>query len=306
MQFDRHTLVLLVRRPDAPELTDEEADELQDRHLAFRADLRDRGYLIGGGPLVDQDDERLRGISIMACDPETARRLSNEDPAVQAGRLAVEVMTWMVPAGNVRFERRARAAVDGRGGGGLTRLGLTRQQILAFRRRVGGLEERMPKSAKSLRQAAWAGLQDSMPRAALLSLHARVDGVEPSTWEHPSLAQLWGPRYSTYVVPKRDFALFSLGRLPDSRQGPPAGRAHGRAGPRPSQRHARDGPRGCGRTGSARERDQVRRDDRHGRDPLGRRAGADRLDSPCRRDRPGRRMPRARSALPPRLRADHG
>ena len=40
----------------------------------------------------------------MSCDPDTARRLSNEDPAVQAGRLAVEVMTWMVPAGNVRFE----------------------------------------------------------------------------------------------------------------------------------------------------------------------------------------------------------
>jgi hypothetical protein len=36
--------------------------------------------------------------------PKTARRLSNEDPAVRAGRLAVEVMTWMVPAGNVRFE----------------------------------------------------------------------------------------------------------------------------------------------------------------------------------------------------------
>ena len=105
VQFDRHTLVLLVLRPDAPKLTDEEAEELQDRHLAFRADLRDRGYLIGGGPLVDQDDERLRGISIMACDPETARRLSNEDPAVRAGRLAIEVMTWMVPAGNVRFER---------------------------------------------------------------------------------------------------------------------------------------------------------------------------------------------------------
>ena len=68
----------------------------------------------------------------------------------------------------------------------------------------------------SLRRAAWAGLQDSMPRAALLSLHARVHGVEPSTWEHPSLAQLWGPRYQTYVVPKRDFALFSLGRLPDN------------------------------------------------------------------------------------------
>ena len=74
----------------------------------------------------------------------------------------------------------------------------------------------MPKSSESLRRAAWAGLQDSMPRAALLSLHARVDGVESSTWEDPSLAQLWGPRYSTYVVPKCDFALFSLGRHPDN------------------------------------------------------------------------------------------
>jgi len=100
-----------------------------------------------------------------------------------------------------------------------SRLRLTRQQILAFRRRVGGLDERMPKGAKSLRRAAWAGLQDSMPRAALLSLHARVDRVEPSTWEDPSLAQLWGPRYSTYVVPKQDFALFSLGRLPDNAKG---------------------------------------------------------------------------------------
>jgi uncharacterized protein len=104
MQFDRHTLVLLVRPPDAPELSDEESAQLQDRHLAFRADLRARGYLVGGGPLVDQDDERLRGISIMTCDAETARRLCKDDPAVRAGRLAVEVMTWMVPAGNVRFE----------------------------------------------------------------------------------------------------------------------------------------------------------------------------------------------------------
>jgi Winged helix DNA-binding domain len=100
-----------------------------------------------------------------------------------------------------------------------SRLRITRQQILAFRRRVGALDERMPMGAQSLRRAAWAGLQDSMPRAAVLSLHARVEGVEPSTWEHPSLAQLWGPRYSTYVVAKQDFALFSLGRLPDNARG---------------------------------------------------------------------------------------
>src|SRR5436305_14946642 len=96
------------------------------------------------------------------------------------------------------------------------RLRVTRKQILAFRRRIGSLDVRMPMGSESLRRAAWAGLQDSMPRAALLSLHARVDGVGPSTWEHSALAQVWGPRYHTYVVPKCDFALFSLGRLPDS------------------------------------------------------------------------------------------
>src|SRR3954467_7465305 len=99
---------------------------------------------------------------------------------------------------------------------GQSRLCVTRDQILAFRRRVGALDERMRMGSQSLRRAAWAGLQDSMPRAALLSLHARVDGVASSTLADPSLAQLWGPRYHTYVVPKRDFALFSLGRLPDN------------------------------------------------------------------------------------------
>jgi hypothetical protein len=96
-----------------------------------------------------------------------------------------------------------------------SRLDLSRSQILAFRRRVGALDERLPRGARSLRRAAWAGLQDSMPRAALLSIHARVEGTHPSSWEDPSLVQVWGPRFSTYVVPARDRALFTLGRLPD-------------------------------------------------------------------------------------------
>jgi hypothetical protein len=99
------------------------------------------------------------------------------------------------------------------------RLRLTRRQVLAFRRRIGALDARMPAGPASLERAAWAGLQDSMPRAALLSLHARVEGVESSSWEHPALAQLWGPRYQTYVVAARDFALFSVGRLPDDARG---------------------------------------------------------------------------------------
>ena len=96
-----------------------------------------------------------------------------------------------------------------------SRLDLTRAQILAFRRHVGALDERLPRGRRSLRRAAWAGLQDSMPRAAIVSIHARVEGTTPSTWEDSSLVQLWGPRYHAYVIPARDLAVFSLGRLPD-------------------------------------------------------------------------------------------
>ena len=96
------------------------------------------------------------------------------------------------------------------------RLEFTRAQVLAFRRRSGGLDERLPPGPNSLRAAAWAGLQDSVPRAALLSIHARVEGTEPGTWEHPSLVQLWGPRFSAYVVAERDRAVFTVGRLPDN------------------------------------------------------------------------------------------
>lgn len=66
-----------------------------------------------------------------------------------------------------------------------------------------------------MENAAWAGLQDSMPRAALLSIHARVEDTAPDAWDDPAFVQLWGPRYSTYVVAERDVAVFTLGRLPD-------------------------------------------------------------------------------------------
>lgn len=92
---------------------------------------------------------------------------------------------------------------------------LSREQILAFRRRTGALDERLPAGETGRRQAAWAGLQDSMPRAALLSIHARVARTGPSSWEEAPLVQLWGPRYSVFVVARPDVALFTISRLPD-------------------------------------------------------------------------------------------
>ena len=93
---------------------------------------------------------------------------------------------------------------------------VSREQILAFRRRTGSLDERLPSGSASLARAAWAGLQDSVPRSALHSLHARVEGIGPDAWEDPSLVQVWGLRYTAYVVPAGDHAPFTVGRLPDS------------------------------------------------------------------------------------------
>lgn len=105
-----------------------------------------------------------------------------------------------------------------------SRLPLAREQILGFRRAAGALDQRLSHTPTSLRRAAWAGLQDSVPRSALLSLHARIDGIRPADWGAPSLAQVWGPRYTAYVIPAGDRAVFTLGRLPDDARG--RARAH--------------------------------------------------------------------------------
>src|SRR5438034_916548 len=62
---------------------------------------------------------------------------------------------------------------------------------------------------------AWVFRLSCQLGGSLLSIHARVEGTEPSTWEDSSLVQIWGPRHHAYVVPARDLAVFSLGRLPD-------------------------------------------------------------------------------------------
>ena len=94
-------------------------------------------------------------------------------------------------------------------------LAITRRQVLGFRQRVNGLEAKLPSGEASAHQAAWAGLKDSMPRAALLSLNARVDRIDAGSWEDPCLVQIWGPGYSVYVVAADDLAVFTLGRSPD-------------------------------------------------------------------------------------------
>jgi uncharacterized protein len=102
-EFDVYTLVLLRRPADAPEMPEDELDALQSRHLAYRAQLHSDGLLVANGPLGEQSDPSFRGLSIFSCDLEEAKRLSDLDPSVQAGRLAYDVFEWWVAAGTLAF-----------------------------------------------------------------------------------------------------------------------------------------------------------------------------------------------------------
>jgi uncharacterized protein YciI len=101
--FDVLTFVVLRRPDDAPEMSHEELDDLQARHLAYRADLRRQGLLVVNGPCGEQSDPSYRGMSIFACDPAEAARLSDGDPSVAAGRLGYDVMEWWVAADSLAF-----------------------------------------------------------------------------------------------------------------------------------------------------------------------------------------------------------
>lgn len=89
---------------------------------------------------------------------------------------------------------------------------VTREQAVAYRLQVNHLTDRLPPDSHE--RAAYVGLQDTGPRDALLGLHARMTGCTPSDWEHPSLIQTYSPREAVYVLPVRDFGVFTLGRLP--------------------------------------------------------------------------------------------
>jgi uncharacterized protein YciI len=96
----------ILRWPERmPDFTEEELDALQERHLAYQRELRERGILLAGGPLDDQPDERLRGLCFYAVGMEEARAAADADPSVQAGRLVVDLMTWNFLPGEVSFTR---------------------------------------------------------------------------------------------------------------------------------------------------------------------------------------------------------
>ena len=134
-----------------------------------------------------------------------------------------------------------------------SQLALTLQQLPTFRSGSGPLDERMPMGSTSLPLAAWAGLQAAACRAPRCFPCTRGStGSSRRRGRHPSLAQLWGPRYNAYRPEARLRALLAR-EAPHTDNRLRAERT-GRTGARAARRRADDRPRA--RTG-ARDRQLV-------------------------------------------------
>ena len=106
MQFEKFQLVILRAGDNPPQLSPEQGTDLQRRHLAHMKGLADQGKLVIAGPFSDQQDKSMRGMCLYRVGSiDEARQLAEQDPAVQAGRLKVEVLTWNVEKGYMTFPK---------------------------------------------------------------------------------------------------------------------------------------------------------------------------------------------------------
>ena len=81
---------------------DEDVLGLPPEHLAHHARLRASGQVVTNGPVIEPPDPSLRGLTFYRTGSlEEARRLAEADPAVRAGRLTVQIMTWYCPPGTM-------------------------------------------------------------------------------------------------------------------------------------------------------------------------------------------------------------
>lgn len=94
--------MLLRRPPDARAYPDDDLERIQAEHLAYHAGLREAGHVVTNGPVSEQPDPSLRGLAFYRTGSlARARQLAEADPAVRAGRLIAEIMTWYCPPGTM-------------------------------------------------------------------------------------------------------------------------------------------------------------------------------------------------------------
>ena len=100
-EFDRYTIVFLMRGEKAGEFSEDRLEELQNQHLAYLKRLYAAGDLMAMGPFLVADDDPMRGIMVFRGDipAERVRELASSDPSVAAGRLSFRIVPWMTPKG---------------------------------------------------------------------------------------------------------------------------------------------------------------------------------------------------------------
>jgi uncharacterized protein YciI len=108
VDLEAFELVLLRRPATAPDYPDAELERIQREHIAYHVRLREAGRIVTNGPVSEQPDPSLRGLTFYRTGSlEQSRQLAEDDPAVRAGRLGVEIMTWYCPPGTMRLPGRA-------------------------------------------------------------------------------------------------------------------------------------------------------------------------------------------------------
>ena len=108
MDLEAFELVFLRRPAAAPDYPEAELDRIQREHLAYHARLREAGQVVTNGPVEGPPDPSLRGLTFYRTGSlAEARRLAEDDPAVRAGRLTVQIMTWYCPPGTMGKPGRA-------------------------------------------------------------------------------------------------------------------------------------------------------------------------------------------------------
>lgn len=102
-QLEPYAFVILRRGPAwTPEKT-EASEALQREHLGHLRHMAEIGKMVVAGPFDDQKDETMRGLCLYRTSLDEARALAESDPAVKAGRLKVEVLTWYTEKGAMMF-----------------------------------------------------------------------------------------------------------------------------------------------------------------------------------------------------------
>jgi len=136
----QYFLVLLNRPANAPKLTEEEAEKLQERHLANIGKLAAEHKLVIAGPFLE--DTPLRGIFVFRAE-SAAQTLEwvHSDPAVQAGRLAPDVHgPWSIDASAIHPPPETPQSME--------------QYTLVFMKRGEQSESNSPASTDAMKQHA--------------------------------------------------------------------------------------------------------------------------------------------------------